>query len=41
MSVDITCRFVAPLLSISSKQLNFYIKKVSLEQKLETVPCLE
>uniref|UniRef100_A0A3Q4HS25 Hydin adenylate kinase-like domain-containing protein n=1 Tax=Neolamprologus brichardi TaxID=32507 RepID=A0A3Q4HS25_NEOBR len=31
MSVDITCRFVAPLLSISSKQLNFYIKKVSLD----------
>lgn len=28
MSVDITCRFVAPLLSISPKQLNFYIKKV-------------
>ncbi|CAI5655386.1 unnamed protein product [Oreochromis niloticus] len=31
MSVDITCRFVAPLLSISSKQLNFYIKKVKGE----------
>uniref|UniRef100_A0AAX7UEV6 Hydin adenylate kinase-like domain-containing protein n=1 Tax=Astatotilapia calliptera TaxID=8154 RepID=A0AAX7UEV6_ASTCA len=31
MSVDIACRFVAPLLSISSKQLNFYIKKVSLD----------
>ncbi|XP_047451812.1 hydrocephalus-inducing protein homolog [Mugil cephalus] len=28
MSVDVTCRFVAPVLSISSKQLNFYIKKV-------------
>ncbi|XP_039456431.1 hydrocephalus-inducing protein homolog [Oreochromis aureus] len=31
MSVDITCCFVAPLLSISSKQLNFYIKKVKGE----------
>ncbi|XP_025999986.1 hydrocephalus-inducing protein-like isoform X2 [Astatotilapia calliptera] len=31
MSVDIACRFVAPLLSISSKQLNFYIKKVKGE----------
>ncbi|XP_008288806.1 hydrocephalus-inducing protein homolog [Stegastes partitus] len=27
MSVDIICRFVAPVLSISSKELNFYIKK--------------
>ncbi|XP_054864966.1 hydrocephalus-inducing protein homolog [Amphiprion ocellaris] len=27
MSVDITCRFVAPVLSISSKELNFYLKK--------------
>ncbi|KAA8590533.1 hypothetical protein FQN60_014467, partial [Etheostoma spectabile] len=28
MSVDVTCRFVAPMLSISSKQLKFYTKKV-------------
>ncbi|KAI3370851.1 hypothetical protein L3Q82_007368 [Scortum barcoo] len=28
MSVDVTCRFVAPVLSISSKQLNFYMEKV-------------
>lgn len=28
MSVDVTCRFVAPMLSISSKQLNFYMEKV-------------
>ncbi|XP_045894276.1 hydrocephalus-inducing protein homolog isoform X2 [Micropterus dolomieu] len=27
MSVDVTCHFVAPVLTISSKQLNFYIKK--------------
>ncbi|XP_069028847.1 hydrocephalus-inducing protein homolog [Embiotoca jacksoni] len=34
MSVDITCRFVAPVLSISSKQLNFCIKKVRGESVL-------
>ncbi|XP_035521672.1 hydrocephalus-inducing protein homolog [Morone saxatilis] len=28
MSVDVTCRFVDPVLSISSKQLNFHIEKV-------------
>lgn len=28
MSVDVTCRFVATMLSISPKQLNFYINKV-------------
>ncbi|XP_034444093.1 hydrocephalus-inducing protein homolog [Hippoglossus hippoglossus] len=28
MSVDVTCRFVAPVLGFSSKQLNFYIEKV-------------
>ncbi|GAA6221266.1 hydrocephalus-inducing protein homolog [Lates japonicus] len=28
MSVDVTCRFVAPVLSFSAKQLNFYIEKV-------------
>ncbi|KAK2918189.1 hydrocephalus-inducing protein homolog [Channa argus] len=28
MSVDVTCRFVAPVLNISSKHLNFYIEKV-------------
>ncbi|XP_059190373.1 hydrocephalus-inducing protein homolog [Centropristis striata] len=28
MSVDVTCCFVAPMLSISSKQLKFYIEKV-------------
>nr|XP_029134421.1 hydrocephalus-inducing protein homolog [Labrus bergylta] len=28
MSVDVTCRFVAPMLSFSSKHLNFYIEKV-------------
>ncbi|KAM7396206.1 hypothetical protein PAMP_019263 [Pampus punctatissimus] len=28
MSVDVTCRFVAPVLSISSKWLNFHIEKV-------------
>ncbi|KAM9351908.1 hydrocephalus-inducing protein homolog [Symphorus nematophorus] len=28
MSVDVTCHFVAPVLSISPKQLNFYIKTV-------------
>ncbi|KAF3689156.1 Hydrocephalus-inducing protein Hy-3 [Channa argus] len=27
MSVDVTCRFVAPVLNISSKHLNFYIEK--------------
>ncbi|XP_040894088.1 hydrocephalus-inducing protein homolog [Toxotes jaculatrix] len=27
MSVDVTCRFIAPVLNISSKQLNFYIEK--------------
>ncbi|CAB1432186.1 unnamed protein product [Pleuronectes platessa] len=27
MSVDVTCRFVAPVLDFSSKQLNFYIEK--------------
>lgn len=31
MSVDVTCRFVAPVLSFSSKQLNFYIQKVGSE----------
>ncbi|XP_026221932.1 hydrocephalus-inducing protein homolog [Anabas testudineus] len=29
MSADVTCRFVAPVLSISSNRLNFYIEKVS------------
>lgn len=28
MSVDVTCRFVAPMLSFSSKQLKFYMEKV-------------
>ncbi|XP_056138426.1 hydrocephalus-inducing protein homolog [Lampris incognitus] len=28
MTVDVTCRFVAPVLSISTKQLNFYAEKV-------------
>lgn len=28
MSVDLTCRFVAPVLSISAKQLIFYMEKV-------------
>ncbi|XP_015258081.1 PREDICTED: hydrocephalus-inducing protein homolog [Cyprinodon variegatus] len=28
MSVEVMCRFVSPKLSISSKQLNFYVKKV-------------
>nr|XP_019962004.1 PREDICTED: hydrocephalus-inducing protein homolog [Paralichthys olivaceus] len=28
MSVDVTCHFVAPVLSFSAKQLNFYIEKV-------------
>ena len=28
MSVDVTCHFVAPVLNISAKQLNFYIEKV-------------
>ncbi|XP_074533739.1 hydrocephalus-inducing protein homolog [Halichoeres trimaculatus] len=28
MSVDVTCRFVAPVLSFSTKQLDFYIQKV-------------
>ncbi|KAM4554444.1 hydrocephalus-inducing protein homolog [Fundulus diaphanus] len=28
MSVEVKCRFVAPVLSISSKQLNFYVTKV-------------
>ncbi|XP_053175951.1 hydrocephalus-inducing protein homolog [Scomber japonicus] len=28
MAVDVTCRFVAPLLSFSSKRLNFHIEKV-------------
>uniref|UniRef100_A0A8D0AXJ9 HYDIN axonemal central pair apparatus protein n=1 Tax=Sander lucioperca TaxID=283035 RepID=A0A8D0AXJ9_SANLU len=28
MSVDVTCRFVPPMLSISSKQLKFYTEKV-------------
>uniref|UniRef100_A0A8C2Z823 Hydin adenylate kinase-like domain-containing protein n=1 Tax=Cyclopterus lumpus TaxID=8103 RepID=A0A8C2Z823_CYCLU len=28
MSVDVTCRFVAPMLSISSRQLKFYLEKV-------------
>lgn len=28
MSVDITCRFVATMLSISPKELNFYMSKV-------------
>ncbi|KAM9376112.1 hydrocephalus-inducing protein-like [Pholidichthys leucotaenia] len=28
MSVNVSCRFVAPVLSVSSKRLNFYIKKV-------------
>uniref|UniRef100_A0A3Q2E163 Hydin adenylate kinase-like domain-containing protein n=1 Tax=Cyprinodon variegatus TaxID=28743 RepID=A0A3Q2E163_CYPVA len=30
MSVEVMCRFVSPKLSISSKQLNFYVKKGSL-----------
>ncbi|XP_075327326.1 hydrocephalus-inducing protein homolog [Odontesthes bonariensis] len=34
MSVDVTCRFVAPVLNISSKKLNFYIKKVKGESLL-------
>lgn len=29
MSVDVTCHFLATMLSISPKQLNFYINKVS------------
>ncbi|XP_041651130.1 hydrocephalus-inducing protein homolog [Cheilinus undulatus] len=28
MTVDVTCRFVAPVLSFSSKKLNFYMEKV-------------
>ncbi|KAF7656193.1 hypothetical protein LDENG_00045060 [Lucifuga dentata] len=28
MTVDVTCHFVAPMLSISTKKLNFYIEKV-------------
>uniref|UniRef100_A0A3Q3MLA1 HYDIN axonemal central pair apparatus protein n=1 Tax=Mastacembelus armatus TaxID=205130 RepID=A0A3Q3MLA1_9TELE len=28
MSVDVTCRFIAPVLSISSKHLTFYIEKI-------------
>ncbi|XP_068458365.1 hydrocephalus-inducing protein homolog isoform X2 [Clinocottus analis] len=28
MSVDVTCRFVAPMLNISSRQLKFYLEKV-------------
>ncbi|KAK5867885.1 hypothetical protein PBY51_012341 [Eleginops maclovinus] len=28
MSVDVTCRFVAPMLNFSSKQLKFYIEKI-------------
>ncbi|XP_035498051.2 hydrocephalus-inducing protein homolog isoform X1 [Scophthalmus maximus] len=28
MSVDVACRFVAPVLSISAKQLNYYIENV-------------
>uniref|UniRef100_A0A672ZPB5 Uncharacterized protein n=1 Tax=Sphaeramia orbicularis TaxID=375764 RepID=A0A672ZPB5_9TELE len=28
MSVDVTCRFVAPMISIEPKQLNFYIDKI-------------
>lgn len=28
MSVDVTCHFIAPMLNISPKQLNFYIQKV-------------
>lgn len=28
MSIDVSCRFVAPVLSISSKRLNFYMEKV-------------
>ncbi|XP_030613884.1 hydrocephalus-inducing protein homolog isoform X2 [Archocentrus centrarchus] len=34
MSVDVTCRLVAPLLSISSKWLNFYTEKVKGENLL-------
>uniref|UniRef100_A0A8D3BS88 HYDIN axonemal central pair apparatus protein n=1 Tax=Scophthalmus maximus TaxID=52904 RepID=A0A8D3BS88_SCOMX len=38
MSVDVACRFVAPVLSISAKQLNYYIENVEsltpLYQKL-------
>lgn len=29
MSVDVSCRFVTPLLSFSSKQLNFSVTKVA------------
>lgn len=28
MTVDLTCRFVAPVLSIPTKKLNFFMKKV-------------
>lgn len=30
MSVDVSCRFVTPLLSFSSKQLNFSVTKVAV-----------
>uniref|UniRef100_A0A4W4HAH7 Hydin adenylate kinase-like domain-containing protein n=1 Tax=Electrophorus electricus TaxID=8005 RepID=A0A4W4HAH7_ELEEL len=28
MTVDVTCRFISPVLEISSQQLNFYVEKV-------------
>lgn len=31
MTVDVTCRFVAPELRISSRQLTFYLEKVGQE----------
>ncbi|XP_024138466.1 hydrocephalus-inducing protein homolog isoform X3 [Oryzias melastigma] len=34
MTVDLSCRFVAPILSISAKKLDFFIKKVKGEKLL-------
>ncbi|XP_069510876.1 hydrocephalus-inducing protein homolog [Ambystoma mexicanum] len=32
MSVDITCKFIAPLLDLSAKQLSFYVEKLPNEE---------
>lgn len=37
MTVDVTCRFVDPVLSISTEQLNFYIEKVIVDIALSII----
>ena len=40
LSVDVTCSFVAPVLHISSQQLNFYLEKVGCNPCIPITPTL-